>query len=147
MIERKSRQGQHQTALTAGHFGNSSWITLSVYGGSKRSSVAGWSPVTHLSVGVRMYACVSSFESIRLGTAMARIRRSLHTMLLTNSNSKPVSTGWSSVVGWSRTTHLIVGVLRYSCVSSFGGIRLGTARVRNRRSNSIARVNNSVSYL
>ena len=112
-----------------------------------RSTVAGWSQAAHLIVGVLRYSCVSPLGGIRLGTALVRIRRSLHTMLLTNSNSKPVSARWSTVVGWSRTTHLIVGVLRYSCVSPFGGIRLGTAMVRDRRSNHIARVKNFVSHL
>ena len=90
-----SCQGQHQTALTAGHFGNSLWVTLSVRGGgSKRSTVVGWPPATHLIVGILRYVSESSFGGIRLGTALVRVRRSLHTMLLTISNSEPVSTGW-----------------------------------------------------
>ena len=60
---------------------------------SKRSTVVGWSPATHLIVGVLRYVRVSSFGSIRSGTAMVRVRRSLHTMLMTNSNFEPVSTG------------------------------------------------------
>ena len=45
-------------------------------------------------VDVLRYVSESSFESIRMGTALARIRESFHTMLSTISNSKPVSTGW-----------------------------------------------------
>ena len=45
-------------------------------------------------VDVLRYVSESSFESIRMGTALARIRESFHTMLSTISNSEPVSTGW-----------------------------------------------------
>ena len=44
-------------------------------------------------VDVLRYVSESSFESILIGTTMARIRESFHTMLSTISNSEPVSTG------------------------------------------------------
>ena len=70
---------QHQTTLSAGHFGNSLWVTLSVC--SKRSTVVGWSPATHWIVGALRCVRVIPFGGIRFRTARVRIWESLHTML------------------------------------------------------------------
>ena len=88
-----SCQGQHQAALKAGHLGNSSWITLSGRGGFKWSTVVEWSPATHLIVDILRYDLKKPSVGFRLGTVLVRIRESFHTMLLTISKSKPVSTG------------------------------------------------------
>ena len=133
-----SCQGQHQTALTAGHFGNSLWVTLSVCGDFKRSTVVGWSPATHLIVGVLRYVRVSSFGSIRLGTAMVRVRRSLHTMLMTNSNFEPVSTGCLLLTVLCSYHHLITIIITTSPVSTCSYIHLkvrGKFSQRSKESN------------
>ena len=88
-----SCQGRHQTALKAGRFGSPLWVTLSGYGGFEKG-LQSWGDLQRLIiVDVLRYVSESSFESIRLGMAWARIRESLHTMLLTVSKSEPVSAG------------------------------------------------------
>lgn len=92
MIEWKLLPGSTSSS-PAGHLGISSWITLSGPDGYKRSTVVEWSPSTHLIVDILRYNLKRPSVGFRLGTVLVRVRRSLHTMLLTISNSKPISTG------------------------------------------------------